>query len=43
MRKCGYREVGRRKAHYFRNGRWLDEILTEVHREDWEKLSQHSE
>src|SRR5919202_499652 len=42
MRKCGYREVGRRKAHYFRNGRWLDEILTEVHREDWEKLNLQS-
>lgn len=32
---AGYREVGRRRAEYFRDGRWLDHILTELHREDW--------
>jgi RimJ/RimL family protein N-acetyltransferase len=37
--KCGYREVGRRREQYFRDGRWVDEILTEVLREDWLKLA----
>ena len=32
---AGYREVGRRREQYFRDGRWVDEILTEVMREDW--------
>lgn len=36
--RSGYREVGRRRAQYFRDGRWVDEILTEVLREDWVKL-----
>jgi RimJ/RimL family protein N-acetyltransferase len=35
--RVGYREVGRRNQQYFRSGGWLDEILTEVLREDWEK------
>jgi [ribosomal protein S5]-alanine N-acetyltransferase len=34
---AGYREVGRFRAQFFREGRWLDEILTELLREDWEK------
>lgn len=33
--KAGYREAGRRRAHFFRDGAWVDEILTEVLREDW--------
>jgi ribosomal-protein-alanine N-acetyltransferase len=33
----GYREVGRFQGQFFREGRWLDEILTELLREDWEK------
>jgi ribosomal-protein-alanine N-acetyltransferase len=36
--KAGYREVGRRRQHYYRDGRWWDEILTEVMREDWAAL-----
>lgn len=32
---AGYLEVGRRREQHFRDGRWLDEILTEVLREDW--------
>lgn len=32
---AGYREIGRRRGSYYRNGQWLDEVLTEVHREDW--------
>lgn len=32
---AGYREVGRRRDQYFREGRWFDEVLTEVLREDW--------
>ncbi len=37
QQKSGYREVGRRRQEYFRDGRWLDLVLTEVLREDWEK------
>lgn len=33
---AGYREVGRLRQEIFREGRWLDLILTEVLREDWE-------
>ena len=33
---AGYREVGRFRGQYFREGRWLDEVLTELLREDWE-------
>ena len=32
---AGYREIGRRRGSYFRDGRWVDEVLTEVMREDW--------
>jgi RimJ/RimL family protein N-acetyltransferase len=35
---AGYREVGRWHRQHFREGRWLDEILTELMREDWERL-----
>jgi len=34
---AGYREVGRHHADRFVDGRWVDEILTEVMREDWLK------
>ena len=33
--RAGYREIGRMRDHCFRDGRWLDEIITEVLREDW--------
>jgi RimJ/RimL family protein N-acetyltransferase len=33
---AGYREVGRYRRQFFREGRWLDEVLTELMREDWE-------
>lgn len=33
---AGYREVGRWRQQHFREGRWLDEIMTELMREDWE-------
>ena len=33
---AGYREVGRSRRHIWREGRWLDQIHTEVLREDWE-------
>jgi RimJ/RimL family protein N-acetyltransferase len=32
---AGYREVGRHRADRFLDGRWVDEIITEVLREDW--------
>lgn len=34
---AGYREIGRHHADRFVDGRWVDEILTEVMREDWLK------
>jgi RimJ/RimL family protein N-acetyltransferase len=34
---AGYREVGRFRGQYYRDGRWIDEVLTELLREDWEK------
>lgn len=36
---AGYREIGRRREEYFRQGRWHDEVLTEVLREDWLKAN----
>ncbi len=36
---AGYREVGRHRADRFVDGRWVDEILTEVLREDWAKTN----
>ena len=32
---AGYREVGRLREQHFRDGRWVDKILTEVLRADW--------
>ncbi|HSR25731.1 MAG TPA: GNAT family protein, partial [Candidatus Eisenbacteria bacterium] len=34
---AGYREVGRLRHEFFRDGRWIDHILTELLREDWER------
>ncbi len=36
--KCGYRIVGRYKEHEFHNGGYVDEILLECFREDWEPV-----
>ena len=36
---AGYRVVGRYRADRFMDGRWRDEIVTEVLREDWEKAN----
>jgi len=33
---AGYKVVGRRREYVFAGGRWLDMILTEVMRSDWE-------
>jgi RimJ/RimL family protein N-acetyltransferase len=33
--KAGYREVGRRREHEFRDGAWRDEVMTEILRSDW--------
>jgi len=35
---AGYREVGRWQKQHFREGRWVDEIMTELMREDWERM-----
>jgi len=37
QRAAGYREVGRFRQEFFRDGRWLDQIQTELLREDWER------
>jgi [ribosomal protein S5]-alanine N-acetyltransferase len=34
---AGYREVGRYRADQFMDGTWVDHVITEVLREDWEK------
>jgi RimJ/RimL family protein N-acetyltransferase len=34
---AGYREVGRHRKDMFFGGKWLDHVMTEVLREDWEK------
>ena len=34
---AGYREVGHHLADRFVDGRWVDEVITEVLREDWVK------
>lgn len=33
--KCGYREEGRLKAHHYLDGRYWDEVLMSVFKEDW--------
>jgi RimJ/RimL family protein N-acetyltransferase len=34
---AGYKEVGRHHADRYVDGRWVDEVITEVRREDWKK------
>jgi ribosomal-protein-alanine N-acetyltransferase len=36
---AGYREVGRYRADRYVDGRWVDEVVTEVLREDWLELN----
>jgi ribosomal-protein-alanine N-acetyltransferase len=36
---AGYREVGRYRGDAFVDGRWVDQVLTEVLREEWLKTS----
>lgn len=33
---AGYREIGRSRQHFWREGRWLDLVHTELLRDDWE-------
>ena len=33
---CGYRQVGRRTAHHFYNGAFVDDVLFEIFRDAWE-------
>ena len=33
--RIGLVEVGRWRAEHFRDGQWVDHILTELHRDDW--------
>jgi RimJ/RimL family protein N-acetyltransferase len=34
---AGYREIGRYRADRYVDGKWVDEVVTEVMREDWLK------
>ena len=36
QKAAGYKEVGRWKGDRFIDGKWVDQILTELLREDWE-------
>jgi [ribosomal protein S5]-alanine N-acetyltransferase len=36
---AGYREVGRFRADRYVDGKWVDEVMTEVMREDWLKAN----
>lgn len=36
--KCGYHQVGRRKDHHFHDGGYVDVILLEVFREDFDPI-----
>jgi diamine N-acetyltransferase len=36
--KCGYREEGRRRLQFYRDGQYWDEILLACFREEWEPL-----
>ena len=38
QKAAGYKEVGRWHDDAFVDGKWLDHVLTELLREDWEKL-----
>ncbi len=33
--RCGYKEEGRRKDHFFKEGQYYDGVLTAVFRDDW--------
>lgn len=37
QKSAGYKEVGRWHADRFIDGKWVDHVLTELLREDWEK------
>jgi [ribosomal protein S5]-alanine N-acetyltransferase len=39
QRAAGYQEVGRWHAERFVDGKWVDHVLTELLREDWEALT----
>jgi len=36
---AGYREIGRYRADRYVDGKWVDEVITEVLREDWLKAN----
>lgn len=37
QKSAGYKEVGRWHAERFVDGRWIDHVMTELLRDDWEK------
>lgn len=38
--KCGYKPVGRYRKHHLHEGEYVDEVLFEVFRDDWEPIWQ---
>lgn len=38
LMKCGYKPVGRYKQHHFHEGAYVDEVVFEVFRDDWEPI-----
>ena len=39
QRSAGYKEVGRWHGDHFVDGKWVDHVMTELLREDWEKAN----
>ena len=42
-KRIGYREVGVERCEVFADGRWHDAVLSELLREDWQKLQQEKD
>ncbi|MBP6866537.1 MAG: GNAT family N-acetyltransferase [Candidatus Pacebacteria bacterium] len=38
--KCGYAEESRLPKHYYKKGRYWDQIILAVYRENWEKIAE---
>jgi len=36
--KCGYKEEGRLKDHYYKSGEYHDQVILSVYRKDWEEV-----
>ncbi len=36
--RAGYKVIGRQREQFFRNDQWIDHILTEITRDEWEQI-----